>query len=166
MEIDIVFYNCALGKLKISASEKYIIEIAFVKESVPSDLPNDMKPMNPVLQNCVQELDDYFAGNIKKFSFPFQQYGTQFQQKVWDELGVIPFGKTISYLELSKKLGNIKAIRAAASANGKNGLAIVVPCHRVIGSNGSLVGYAGELWRKQWLLNHEAKYAYGVQSLF
>jgi methylated-DNA-[protein]-cysteine S-methyltransferase len=81
--------------------------------------------------------------------------GTEFQQKVWQELAQIPCGKTISYLDLSKKLGDVKAIRAVASANGKNPIWIVVPCHRVIGSDGSLTGYAGGLWPKKWLLEHE-----------
>jgi methylated-DNA-[protein]-cysteine S-methyltransferase len=85
---------------------------------------------------------------------------------VWNELLRIPFGKTISYLELSRRLGDTKAIRAAASANGKNNIAIVVPCHRVIGSKNDLVGYAGGIRRKKWLLEHEAKIAYGIQTLF
>ncbi len=101
-----------------------------------------------------------------QFHFPIQQQGTDFQQKVWAELTRISAGKTISYLELSKRLGNTKTIRAAGTANGKNNIAIAVPCHRVIGSNGSLVGYAGGLWRKKWLLNHEAKYCNGQQLLF
>ena len=92
--------------------------------------------------------------------------GSAFQQKVWNELTAIPFGRTISYLELSRRLGDSKAIRAAAAANGRNNVAIIVPCHRVIGSNNKLVGYAGGLWRKKWLLEHEAKLAHGVQTLF
>ena len=94
------------------------------------------------------------------------QHGTDFQQRVWNELLGIPFGKTISYLELARRLGDIKSIRAAASANGKNNIVIVVPCHRVIGSHNDLVGYGGGIWRKRWLLEHEAKIAHGVQTLF
>ena len=90
--------------------------------------------------------------------------GTEFQKKVWRQLETIPFGKTLSYLELSKQLGDVKAIRAVANANGKNPLWIIIPCHRVIGSDGSLTGYAGGLYRKQWLLNHESEYK--QQSLF
>ncbi|RYF79998.1 MAG: methylated-DNA--[protein]-cysteine S-methyltransferase [Chitinophagaceae bacterium] len=101
-----------------------------------------------------------------QFKLPIKQAGTTFQQQVWKALQDIGPGKTISYLKLSKQLGNAKAIRAVGTANGKNNIAIIVPCHRVIGSNGSLVGYSGELWRKQWLLQHEAKYLQGVQSLF
>ena len=104
-----------------------------------------------------------FLPNIKCKSPIF---GVSFQKKVWSELEKIPYGKTISYLQLAKKIGDVKAIRAAAGANGKNKLPIVVPCQRVIGSHGELVGYAGGLWRKQWLNEHEAKFASGVQTLF
>ena len=107
------------------------------------------------LQNAVSQLNDYFEGKRTAFDFRLNPHGTEFQQKVWLALLEIPFGKTVSYLELSKKLGDIKAIRAVASANGKNPLWIVVPCHRVIGTDGSLTGYAGGLWRKKWLLEHE-----------
>ena len=103
----------------------------------------------------VLQLKDYFSGIRTDFNFKLNPKGTDFQQKVWQELGNIPFGKTISYLDLAKKLGDPKVIRAAASANGKNPLWIVVPCHRVIGTDGSLTGYAGGLWRKKWLLEHE-----------
>ncbi|RDI56559.1 methylated-DNA--[protein]-cysteine S-methyltransferase [Flavobacterium glaciei] len=108
-----------------------------------------------VLQQAVIELNDYFEGKRTVFDFVLNPQGTEFQQKVWKGLLEIPFGKTCSYMELSKKLGDVKAIRAVASANGKNPLWIVVPCHRVIGTDGSLTGYAGGLWRKKWLLEHE-----------
>ena len=107
------------------------------------------------LKEAVLQLQDYFDGKRTTFTFPLNPSGTDFQKKVWDELLHIPFGKTCSYLDLSKKLGDVKAIRAVASANGKNPLWIVIPCHRVIGSDGSLTGYAGGLWRKKWLLEHE-----------
>ena len=108
-----------------------------------------------VLQEAVSQLNDYFEGKRTAFTFKLNPSGTEFQQKVWKGLLEIPFGKTMSYMELSKKLGDVKAIRAVASANGKNPLWIVVPCHRVIGTDGSLTGYAGGLWRKKWLLEHE-----------
>lgn len=108
-----------------------------------------------VLIEAVSQFNDYFEGKRIDFDFKLNPKGTEFQQKVWKGLLEIPFGKTMSYLELSKKLGDVKAIRAVASANGKNPLWIVVPCHRVIGTDGSLTGYAGGLWRKKWLLNHE-----------
>lgn len=108
-----------------------------------------------ILQEAVSQLNDYFDGKRNDFTFKLNPKGTDFQQKVWKGLLEIPFGKTMSYLELSKKLGDVKAIRAVASANGKNPLWIVIPCHRVIGTDGSLTGYAGGLWRKKWLLEHE-----------
>ncbi|HPA24001.1 MAG TPA: methylated-DNA--[protein]-cysteine S-methyltransferase, partial [Ferruginibacter sp.] len=105
-------------------------------------------------------------GNLSAFDLPIQLNGTPFRQSVWQALQNIPFGKTTSYLQLSKNLGNAKAIRAVGTANGSNPIAIIIPCHRVIGSNGDLIGYAGELWRKKWLLAHEATFAHGVQTLF
>jgi methylated-DNA-[protein]-cysteine S-methyltransferase len=109
-----------------------------------------------VLEEAVRQLQEYFEGNRTEFTFKLNPSGTDFQKKVWDALLEIPFGKTISYLDLSKRLGDVKAIRAVASANGKNPLWIVVPCHRVIGTNGDLTGYAGGLHRKKWLLEHES----------
>ncbi|WP_422082618.1 methylated-DNA--[protein]-cysteine S-methyltransferase [Ulvibacterium sp.] len=108
-----------------------------------------------VLEDAAYQLQEYFEGKRKSFSLNLNPQGTDFQKKVWLALQEIPYGKTVSYLELSKTLGDVKAIRAVAAANGKNPLWIVVPCHRVIGSDGSLVGYAGGLHRKKWLLNHE-----------
>lgn len=108
-----------------------------------------------VLQKAVFQLSDYFEGKRTDFNFKLNPKGTEFQQKVWKALLEIPFGKTVSYMDLSKKLGDVRAIRAVASANGRNPLWIVVPCHRVIGTDGSLTGYAGGLWRKKWLLEHE-----------
>jgi len=119
-----------------------------------------------VAAKCKAQFDEYFSGKRKIFDLPIKQSGTLFQEKVWNELIKIPFGKTISYLQLSQKIGNVKLIRAVGTANGRNNLAIVVPCHRVIGSDGSLTGYAGGLSRKQWLLEHENKYANGVNLLF
>lgn len=107
------------------------------------------------LQDAATQMQEYFEGTRNNFTFKLNPQGTDFQKKVWNALLEIPFGKTISYHELSVKLGDVKSIRAVASANGKNPLWIVVPCHRVIGANGSLTGYAGGVWRKKWLLEHE-----------
>lgn len=112
----------------------------------------------------VSEIQEYFKNERTNFTFAINPQGTEFQKKVWNALLEIPYGKTCSYLDLSKKLGDVKAIRAVASANGKNPLWIIVPCHRVIGKDGSLTGYAGGLWRKKWLLDHENKLK--QQSLF
>ena len=109
-----------------------------------------------VLEDAIHQFREYFEGKRRKFDLTLNPEGTSFQKKVWELLQEIPYGKTISYLELSKRLGNPKAIRAAAAANGKNPLWIIVPCHRVIGSNGDLTGYAGGLHRKKWLLEHES----------
>lgn len=117
-----------------------------------------------VLEDSVRQLQEYFKGERNVFSLKLNPQGTDFQKRVWDKLLTIPFGKTTSYLQLSKDLGDVKAIRAVASANGKNPLWIIVPCHRVIGSDGSLTGYAGGLHRKKWLLEHESPYK--QQSLF
>jgi methylated-DNA-[protein]-cysteine S-methyltransferase len=110
------------------------------------------------LEDCVIQLNEYFEGSRKQFDLKFNAEGTPFQKKVWKHIEQIPYGKTISYLDLSKQLGDIKAIRAVANANSKNPLWIVVPCHRVIGSDGSLTGYVGGLHRKKWLLDHENPY--------
>ncbi|MCD8421586.1 methylated-DNA--[protein]-cysteine S-methyltransferase [Tenacibaculum finnmarkense] len=116
------------------------------------------------LHNCVVQLSEYFARTRTTFDLKLNPQGTDFQQKVWAELLNIPFGKSTTYLQQSKQLGNPKAIRAVASANGKNPISIIIPCHRVIGSDGSLTGYAGGLWRKKWLLEHESDCK--QQSLF
>lgn len=119
-----------------------------------------------MLIQCVEQLIQYFNGQRRIFELPLSQEGTPFQQEVWNELLTIPYAKTISYIQLAIRTGDPKATRAVASANGKNNIAIIVPCHRVIGSNGQLIGYGGGLWRKKWLLEHEMKVAYGVQTLF
>ena len=145
-----VFINTPLGFTEIQGDENGISKIHVMNEDVEisTKIPEELK-------EAVLQLQDYFDGKRTSFTFPLNPSGTEFQKKVWDELLHIPFGKTCSYLDLSKKLGDVKAIRAVASANGKNPLWIVVPCHRVIGTDGSLTGYAGGLWRKKWLLEHE-----------
>ncbi|EAZ96887.1 methylated-DNA--protein-cysteine S-methyltransferase [Flavobacteria bacterium BAL38] len=139
-----------LGNAIITGDTNGISKIQILDDviEVSTDIPKEF-------QLAVEELNGYFNGTIKEFSFSINPKGTDFQKKVWEELLHIPYGKTYSYLELSKKLGDVKAIRAVASANGKNPLWIIIPCHRVIGKDGSLTGYAGGLWRKKWLLEHE-----------
>jgi methylated-DNA-[protein]-cysteine S-methyltransferase len=139
-----------LGFTEIAGDENGISKIhVFDEEQTVS------KKIPVVLQEAVTQIQDYFEGKRTTFALKLNPTGTAFQLKVWDELNKIPFGKTMSYHELSIKLGDVKAIRAVANANGKNPLWIVTPCHRVIGSDGSLTGYAGGLWRKKWLLEHE-----------
>jgi len=158
------YYHSPVGMLKISGTEKYISEISFYDKVQKSE--GNKKSLPPLLIQCVEQMIQYFHGQRRVFDLPIHQPGTKFQQEVWSELMAIPYGKTISYLELARKTGDTKATRAVANANGKNNVAIIVPCHRVIGSNKELIGYAGGLWRKKWLLEHEAKLAYGVQTLF
>ncbi|WP_423820350.1 methylated-DNA--[protein]-cysteine S-methyltransferase [Salinimicrobium sp. TIG7-5_MAKvit] len=119
------------------------------------EIPETTSVSTPFLQEAKEQLQQYFSGELKKFNLKLNPEGTVFQQKVWQALQNIPYGKTASYMELAKELGDPLAIRAVAAANGKNPLWILVPCHRVIGSDGSLTGYAGGLWRKKWLLDHE-----------
>lgn len=156
--METAFIESPLGITKIVGDANGITEISVLSEGKKSSkIPDSLK-------KCVTQIQEYFRGERQEFDFKINPAGTEFQQRVWQELLNIPFGKTMSYLDLSKKLGDVKAIRAVASANGKNPLWIVVPCHRVIGTNGSLTGYAGGLWRKKWLLEHESPSA--QQSLF
>lgn len=165
-----MYYHSPVGLLKIIIHDGFITEIIFSEEGneINTDHLEENVPTenNAVFKVCTKQLDEYFAGKRTIFDLPIKQTGTYFQQNVWNELVKIPFGKTISYLQLSQRIGNVKSIRAVGTANGRNNLSIVVPCHRVIGSDGSLTGYAGGLWRKQWLLEHENKYANGVNLLF
>jgi methylated-DNA-[protein]-cysteine S-methyltransferase len=147
--MEITYIKTPLGITTIMGDENGISVISVSDEGEISE------QIPAVLQEAVSQLMAYFEGKRTTFDFKLNPKGTEFQQKVWNGLLEIPFGKTLSYLELSKKLGDVKAIRAVASANGKNPLWIVVPCHRVIGTDGSLTGYAGGLWRKKWLLEHE-----------
>ena len=157
------YYHSPVGILKISGTDDFISEISF-HDKTP--MPGRKKNLPPLIIQCLEQLIQYFNGERKVFELPLNQPGTKFQQEVWNDLLTIPYGKTISYLDLARMVGDIKATRAVASANGKNNIAIVVPCHRVIGSNRELVGYGGGLWRKKWLLELEAKYTYGIQTLF
>ena len=152
--ITTTYYKTPIGIAKITGNDKGIQSISVLDEDTV--LKNKLNQKIPsCLQNCVTQLNEYFNGERTYFNLTLNPQGTPFQQKVWQELANIPFGKTTTYLQQSKVLGNVKAIRAVASANGKNPLWIVIPCHRVIGSDGSLIGYAGGIWRKKWLLAHE-----------
>lgn len=153
------FIQSPLGTTKIVGDANGIAEISVRNQDVEisAKIPKDLK-------QAVRQLNEYFSGQRTEFDLKLNPQGTEFQQKVWRELLNIPFGKTVSYMDITKKLGDVKAIRAVASANGKNPLWIVVPCHRVIGTDGSLTGYAGGLWRKKWLIEHESPS--GQQSLF
>ena len=155
-----IIINTPLGKAKIEGNIDGISSVVVLNDDdlkVSQIIPEE-------LQDCAIQLEEYFNGDRTQFSLKLNPTGTDFQKKVWNELVKIPFGKTISYLDLSKKLGDVKAIRAVANANGKNPIWIIIPCHRVIGTDGSLTGYAGGLHRKKWLIEHESPYK--QQSLF
>ena len=157
-------YQSPGGMLKIGANEHVITEVTFVDK--PEQVIHGEPGISDVIHQCTEELIEYFNGKRKVFTVPIHQQGTAFQQKVWGELIHIPFGKTISYLDLAKSVGDPKATRAVAAANGKNNIAIIVPCHRVIGSDKSLTGYGGGIQRKKWLLQHEFRIVHGIQTLF
>lgn len=163
-----MYYHSPLGVIAIKITDQCVGELLYthgiqLADADPAPLAG---PDEIVLQQCVTQLDEYFSGSRKKFDLPYRQSGTAFQQKVWNHLSEIPFGQTISYRQLAQRLGDAKCIRAAASANGRNQLNILVPCHRVIGSDGSLTGYGGGLPRKRWLLDHENHFANRVSVLF
>lgn len=147
---DIAYYKTPIGIAKIIGNNDGVISV-----SVMDDKMETSKIIPETLKKCVLQLDEYFQKKRINFDLKLNPQGTDFQKKVWNELQQIPFAKTTTYLNQSKKMGNVKAIRAIASANGKNPIWIIIPCHRVIGSDGSLTGYAGGIWRKKWLLEHE-----------
>lgn len=159
-EIHTAYYKSPIGTIEVKGNSKEIHSIYFIEE----DISTTLEVTSGEIKKCVQQLDEYFLGNRKEFELNLSPSGTEFQGKVWTELLKVPFGKTRSYLEQSKKLGDVKAIRAVASANGKNPISIIIPCHRIVGSDGSLTGYAGGVWRKKWLLEHES--GNKQQSLF
>ena len=148
--METTYIETPIGFAEIKGDENGLCSVSVLNEEKPKGI------IPEVLEDAVYQFQEYFEGKRQHFTLKLNPEGTDFQKKVWEKLQNIPFGKTISYLELSKQLGDVKAIRAVAAANGKNPLWIVVPCHRVIGSNGDLVGYAGGLSRKKWLLEHES----------
>ena len=151
--------NTPLGNAKIEGSLDGISSIVVLDQEIKNS-----NSIPEVLKDCVTQLNEYFNGTRQQFSLKLNPEGTEFQKRVWNELLNIPFGKTWSYLQLTKQLGDVKALRAVANANGKNPIWIIIPCHRVIGTDGSLTGYAGGLHRKKWLLDHESPVK--QQSLF
>jgi methylated-DNA-[protein]-cysteine S-methyltransferase len=165
------YYDCMdtpVGKLVLESDEDAILSIHISGFAEPMhDLPTISagQILPTCLESCKKQLGEYFQGSRVQFDLPLSPRGTPFQKRVWAELESIPFGQTISYLELARRLGDPKVIRAAGTANGKNPIAIIIPCHRVIGSKGDLVGYAGGLINKNWLLKHESSNAGGISQL-
>ncbi len=159
MDVAIDFLETDFGYLKIQADDHHLREVIFLDKPEPEASPNEITKLT------LKQITEYLEGQRKEFQLPLMAEGTAFQKKVWEELCNIPFGTSISYLELAHRLGDPKVIRAAASANGKNPISIIIPCHRVIGSDGSLVGYGGGLHRKKWLLKHENHPIYRYKQL-
>ena len=153
------FIKTPLGNAFLEGDKEGLTKLTLTAEE-PEITPDP----TPELERAVFQLQQYFAGELKEFDLKLNPRGTDFQKRVWQALLRIPYGHTTSYMDLAKELGDPLAIRAVAAANGKNPLWILVPCHRVIGSDGSLTGYAGGLWRKKWLLEHEQPVK--QQSLF
>ncbi len=153
------FLKSEIGVLKIVANDQNLQAVIFLEKE-------DVKPSpNNITDLTAYQLLEYLEGKRQEFDLPLGPEGTLFQKKVWQELTNIPFGTSVSYLDMAERLGDPKVIRAAASANGKNPISIIIPCHRVIGSDGSLTGYAGGLHRKEWLLRHERHPIYKNEQL-
>ncbi|WP_312474037.1 methylated-DNA--[protein]-cysteine S-methyltransferase [Neobacillus sp.] len=149
-------YDSPIGIIEILGSDDAISSIMFSERDKTENSIQDDTPK--VLVDCSTQLDEYFKGERHVFTFPYIFEGTDFQKTVWNALTGISYAETGSYKDIAVSIGNEKAIRAVGSANGKNKLSIVIPCHRIIGSNGKLTGYAGGLWRKEWLLQHERSF--------
>ncbi|MBC7695131.1 MAG: methylated-DNA--[protein]-cysteine S-methyltransferase [Burkholderiales bacterium] len=156
---DISYFESPIGLIQIKSINQKICSVLFVeKETEPFTIDT------PLNKECIRQLKEYFAGTRLKFDIPIFQIGTDFQQLVWNELLNTPYGTTLSYGQIARKIGDIKSVRAVGTTNGKNKISIIVPCHRVIGSDGSLTGYAGELWRKEWLLKHEVEHSGPIEG--
>jgi methylated-DNA-[protein]-cysteine S-methyltransferase len=147
-----VIVDSPVGRLLLVAENEQLVQLHFENE----DLPIGPGSKDPVLSATSKQLVEYFAGRRKSFELPMEMKGTDFERSVWKALLEIPFGETVSYGEIARRIGNPKSVRAVGRANGKNPIAIIVPCHRVIGSDGSLTGYGGGEPRKRWLLDHES----------
>ena len=159
MDLFKTYYSSPIGIIEITGNDDGIATVYFVEKN-----EEQIIKIHPTLKECVYQLDEYFLGIRKEFGLKLNPQGSDFQKKVWNYLLDVPFGKTNSYLDISIKLGDHNATRAVGNANGKNPISIIVPCHRVIGSNGKLTGYSGGMWRKEWLLRHEGSIAFGKQT--
>jgi len=148
------YYKSEIGTLEVAGTKQGIYSLSFVQ-----DTEHDTSDVHECLKPCFVQLDQYFHGTLKTFSLALDMQGTNFQKQVWQALLDIPYGMTRSYGDIARKIGNRNAFRAVGNANNKNKIAIIIPCHRVIGSDGSLTGYASGIWRKKWLLKHERNYS-------
>ena len=159
MDIHKAYYYSPIGTIAITGNEEGIATLYFV-DSIKKTSAN----IHPSLKDCIQQLDEYFSSSRKEFDLKLNPEGTEFRKRVWGYLIKIPYGKTKSYFDIAKQMGDANANRAVGNANAKNPISIIVPCHRVIGNSGDLVGYGGGLWRKEWLLNHENSVVFGKQT--
>ena len=172
-----VYFQSEIGLLEIFGTEESLLSVNFVADEAASQIVGraldeasdeiDNETTIPgAVAACISQLEEYFRGERQIFSLKLEPEGTAFQKAVWRQLTTIPYGQTVSYLDVAKMIGNAPAVRAVGAANGRNPIAIVIPCHRVVGSDGRLTGYGGGLWRKEWLLNHERKFSSGQMALF
>ena len=147
------WYDSPLGSLLLTGNKNALFTISFpIKNALPAD---QWRASATAFKDCCQQLDEYFKGSRREFDLPLAPKGTEFQTSVWRELVKIPYGQTTSYGAIAKRIGNDKAVRAVGGANGRNPIPVIIPCHRVIGSNGSLTGFGGGLPTKTFLLNLE-----------
>jgi methylated-DNA-[protein]-cysteine S-methyltransferase len=144
------YFRSPIGVIEIIGSESGVSSVLFAEQA------EEYTEIPACLEDCVSQLNEYFNDGRKEFSLKLDLHGTDFQKRVWHKLLRIPFGKTVSYLDIAIAIGNRKSTRAVGNANGKNPICIIVPCHRVIGTNGSLINYGGGVWRKEWLLKFES----------
>ena len=155
------YYFSPIGWVEITADQTGIASVLFVEK--PARAASEQPP--PFLQDCLAQLEEYFKGKRQAFDVPVIVKGTEFQVQVWDELKTVSYAKLTTYKALARKLKNPAAVRAIGNANSRNRLCLIIPCHRVVGSDNNLVGYAGGLWRKEWLIEHEATHGSGHQQL-
>ena len=152
-----------LGPMLLGASDEGLVLASFVPESPEAEASRPSRP-HPVLEQATRELDAYLAGALTMFTVPLAPRGTPFQLAVWRALVLIPCGERVAYRDIARAIGRVGADRAVGAANGQNRIAIIIPCHRVIGADGTLTGYAGGLDKKRWLLEHEARGASAYQA--
>ena len=157
MKLSYLYLESPVGRLKLVANHHALVAVLWKNENPNrvkmAELSEDLQ--HPILQETVKQLNEYFQGQRQIFDLPLDFEGTEFQHKVWQALLTIPFGETRSYKQIAEQIGNVKAVRAVGAANGKNPISIITPCHRVVGANGKLVGFAGGLENKDILLKIE-----------
>ena len=150
----LAYYESPIGLIEVAGTERGVLSLDFADGAKVKAWP-----AAPILTECLKQIDEYFRGRRKEFILALDLRGTDFQKAVWRELLKVPFGKTTTYGSIARALGNGQAMRAVGGANHRNPVSIIVPCHRVLGADGNLIGYGGGLWRKEWLLAHERKHA-------